>query len=275
VDMWANRTAYEPTVIERLDAAIIKGTVPPVVLVLPDAWSSYGGSQFLDSPGTGPYQSYICDELVPFVAERFEVHATKNGRAAMGKSSGGYGALMMALHRPDVWGAAGALAPDAAFEYCYLLDFPVAWKTLRQHQGSIDTFWSMCRAKDRPSGDDFTTLNAIAMAACYSPRADGEPDLPWDERTGAVRTEVWNRWMKHDPVRVLPHKLEAARGLRALSIECGLRDEYRLYAGAQMLHTQLNDARIDHRFEFFDGTHASMQHRYPATIAYLATRLGA
>ena len=88
-----------------------------------------------------------------------------------------------------------------------------------------------------------------------------------------MRPEVWARWMEHDPVRVLPKKLEVARALRGLSLECGLRDEYRLYAGAQMLHTQLNDAHIDHRFEFFDGTHGSMQHRYPATLAYLASRL--
>lgn len=273
VDMWRNRAAFEPTLIERLDAAIVKGAIAPAVLVLPDCWSSYGGSQFLDSKGTGPYQSYLCDELVPLVSERFEVVKTKEGRAVMGKSSGGYGSLMLALQRPDVWGAAGALAPDAAFEFCYLLDFPIAWKTLRQHQGSVDTFWSMCRSKDRLSGDDFTTLNAIAMAACYSPRADGEPELPWDERTGAVRPEVWMRWIENDPVRVLPRKLETARGLKGLSIECGLRDEYRLYAGAQMLHTQLTDARIEHRFEFFDGTHGSMQHRYPATIGYLVQRL--
>jgi S-formylglutathione hydrolase FrmB len=197
----------------------------------------------------------------------------KEGRAALGKSSGGYGALMLALQRPDVWGGAGALAPDAAFEYCYLPDFPIAWKTLRQHQGSVDTFWSMLRAKDRPSGDDFSTLSTVAMAACYSAAPNGEPELPWDERTGAVRPEVWTRWIEHDPVRVLPKKLEVARGLRALSLECGLRDEYRLYVGAQMLHTQLTDARIEHRFEFFEGSHGAMQHRYPATVAYLAQRL--
>ena len=36
-----------------------------------DAWTSYGGSQFLDSPGTGRYHTYLCDELVPFVDARY------------------------------------------------------------------------------------------------------------------------------------------------------------------------------------------------------------
>ena len=36
-----------------------------------DAWTSYGGSQFIDSSSTGPYMSYLCDEVVPFVDERY------------------------------------------------------------------------------------------------------------------------------------------------------------------------------------------------------------
>jgi enterochelin esterase-like enzyme len=274
LDMWRNRSAFEPTLLERVDTAIVRGLCPPVVLVMPDCWTSYGGSQFLDSKGTGRYQSYLCDELVPFVDSKFHTISQSSGRAVMGKSSGGYGALMLALQRPDLWGGVAAFAPDAYFEYAYLPDFAVAWRTLRTHQHSVENFWNLTRQKDRLSGDDHSTMNVIAMAACYSPRPAGEPDLPWDDRTGALRADVWTRWLEHDPVRLVPKRLEVLKNLRAISIECGLRDEYRLYVGAHMMHTQLNDAGVPHRFEFFEGGHGAMQHRYPATIAYLAEHLG-
>ena len=32
-----------------------------------DSWTKYGGSQCLDSPGTGQYHSYLCEEIVPWV----------------------------------------------------------------------------------------------------------------------------------------------------------------------------------------------------------------
>ena len=42
------------------------GRIPAIVAYV-DAWTSLGGSQFLDSPGTGRYHTYLCDEVVPFV----------------------------------------------------------------------------------------------------------------------------------------------------------------------------------------------------------------
>jgi hypothetical protein len=273
VDMWTNRSAFEPTWVERVDAAMAGGSLPPALVVMPDLSSSYGGTQFLDSLGVGRYATYLCDELVAFVDQRFPTVAEAGGRALLGKSSGGYGALKLALDRPDVWGGFAAFAPDAGFEYAYLPDFPVAWRTLRNFRGSAEAFWTTVRQKDRLSGDDFATLNSIAMAACYSPGPTGEPELPWDARSGALRPEVWERWLAFDPVRFLPTRLDAARRLRALSLECGIRDEYRLYVGAAQLHGQLDDAQVAHRFEFFDGGHGAMQHRYPAAMAYLLDRL--
>ena len=48
-----------------------RGQAPPAIVVYVDAWTSYGGSQFVDSPGTGRYHSYLCEEVVPWVDERY------------------------------------------------------------------------------------------------------------------------------------------------------------------------------------------------------------
>src|SRR4051812_47795873 len=50
--MWANRTAFRQPFPELADAMFARGDAPPAVVVYVDAWTSLGGSQFLDSPGT-------------------------------------------------------------------------------------------------------------------------------------------------------------------------------------------------------------------------------
>jgi enterochelin esterase-like enzyme len=216
--------------------------------------------------------SYLCDELVPLVDERFETIAERDGRAVQGKSSGGYGALVLPMVRPELWGGLGDVSGDAAFEYCYLPDFPVAWATLREHD-SIETFWESMLEQTSPSDSIFAAVNTIAMAACYSPGPDGAPELPFDLADGSLRDDVWARWLEWDPVRMLPQHLDDLRSMRAISLECGLQDEYNLHAGTAMLHTQLERAGVDHRFELFEGKHGHLTRRYAPLVAWLAERL--
>ena len=44
-----------------IDDLFATGEAPPCVVVWVDCWTSLGGSQFLDSPGTGRYHTYLCD----------------------------------------------------------------------------------------------------------------------------------------------------------------------------------------------------------------------
>ena len=272
VDMWRNRTAYQSTFVEDVDRLIVAGECRPVVMPMPDCWTAYGGSQFLDSAGTGSYMTYLCEELVPFVDERFATLAERDGRAVQGKSSGGYGALVLPMLRPDLWGGLGDVSGDAAFEYCYLPDLPTAWAVLREHD-SIEAFWEGMLADPSPSHETFAAVNLIAMAACYSPGPDGEPELPYSPADGSLRQDVWERWLALDPVRMIGDHLDDLKTMRAISLECGLQDEYRLYAGTAMLHEKLEAAGIEHRFELFKGKHGGLTPRYAPLVAWLAERL--
>ena len=272
IDMWRNRSAYQSTFIEDLDRMIVAGECRPVVMPMPDCWTAYGGSQFLDSGGTGKYLTYLCDELVPFVDERFSTLAERDARAVQGKSSGGYGALVLPMLRPDLWGGLGDVSGDAAFEYCYLPGFPATWAVLREYD-SIDEFWATMRADPSPSDATFAAVNTIAMAACYSPGAAGSPELPLEMSDGSLREDVWARWLELDPVRMLGDHLDDLRSMRAISLECGLQDEYNLYVGTAIIHRRLEEAGIEHRFELFPGKHGGLSHRYAPLVAWLAARL--
>jgi hypothetical protein len=49
-DQWRERPPFGETFYERLDRMIVAGTCRPVVVPMPDCWTSYGGSQFWTPP---------------------------------------------------------------------------------------------------------------------------------------------------------------------------------------------------------------------------------
>src|SRR5437764_15250491 len=55
VSMWRNRSAYRQPFIETADDVFAERKAPPAIVVYVDAWTQYGGSQFVDSAGTGDY----------------------------------------------------------------------------------------------------------------------------------------------------------------------------------------------------------------------------
>src|SRR5919206_3211351 len=159
LDMWERRDAFEPTVIERFDALFASGDCPDALLVFVDAWTRYGGSQFLNSSSTGRYLDYLCDEVVAFVDARYPTAAERDHRGLAGKSSGGYGAMVVPMLRPDVFGALASHAGDALFEACYLPEFPKVARLLRDRfDGSWEVFFDRLATTDHV---DFKTFRPI------------------------------------------------------------------------------------------------------------------
>jgi Putative esterase len=276
VDAWRNRTPFRKNFPELVDELFASGESPPAMLVFVDAWTSVGGSQFIDSPGTGRYHTYICDELVPWVDANYRTLAEAGHRGIAGKSSGGYGAMVNPMLRPDVFGGLATHAGDALFETCYLPDFRKSVRSLRdQYEGSFDKFWEDFRSRPAFSQDsDYTLLNDWCMAACYSADDDGTVHLPYDTATGELRPEIWERWLAWDPVRMVKGHADALRGLKAIYIDAGKRDQFYLDLGAEAFRRELEGIGVtDVFFELFDATHSAIEYRYPLAVKYLAERL--
>ena len=197
-----------------------------------------------------------------------------------GKSSGGYGAMVTPMLRPDLFGGLVTHAGDALFEVCYGPDFREAARALRDaYDGSFDAFWADFRSRPgRSKRTDGALLNVWCMAACYSADADGTVRLPFEPLTGRLIPEIWDRWLAWDPVRMAPRHADALRGLRAIWIDAGRRDDFYLDLGAEAFRGELAPLGVDDdrvRFELFDGTHAGIDWRYPEAIGWLAERLSA
>jgi Putative esterase len=276
VDMWWNRTAFRPTTPERIDRLFADEECPPALVVLVDCWTSYGGSQFIDSPGTGRYCEHLCDEVVSFVDSRYRTLAEPAHRGLTGKSSGGYGAMVVPMLRPDVFGGLGTHSGDALFELCYLPEFRDTVRALRDdYEGSYERFWEDFRSRPAfTKQSDYPLVNSYAMAACYSANEDGSIDLPFDTETGILRDDVWQRWLAWDPVRMASRHADALRSMRAIYIDAGKRDEWSLDLGAEAFRQELETLGItDVFFELFDAGHGAIEYRYPKAIRYLAERL--
>ncbi len=276
LDMWRNRLPFRKTFLELADELFAREDVPPAVLVWVDAWTSVGGSQFIDSVGTGRYQTYLCDEIVPWVDGHFNTRPSRDHRGIAGHSSGGFGAAVSAMLRPEVFGGFASHAGDALFEVSLLPNFRDSIRVLNAlYGGSFAAFWSDFRARVpmSRSGDSALILD-WALAACFSPAADGTPLLPYDTRTGQLIPDVWKRWLDWDPVRMAPRCVEALRSMRAIYLDAGRQDEFYLDLGTAAFQQAIQEAGVDSiHVELFDGPHAPIHHRYPIGLRYLVERL--
>lgn len=268
-----NFDAFAPTLPQRFERLIDGGKSAPAILVMVDAMTTLGGNQYINSDAVGRYEDHIISELVPFIDARYRTLGAGH-RGVKGKSSGGYGAVMHGLRHPDIWSAVACHSGDMYFDYCYLPDFPGAIDGIRSH-GGLEAWFKARLDKPKIGSEDFKPINIVAMAAFYSPSAGAEMgiDLPFDLDSGAIRSDVWARWLDHDPVRIVERHAEALGSLKLLYIDCGTKDQFNLHHGARILTRKLKELNVRHEYEEFDDNHTSVQYRYDVSLPKLIAAL--
>ena len=273
--MMLQEQAWSPGIGSRMDRLLARGKARPAILVMPDCFTRLGGSQYLNSSATGRYEDHLVEELLPLVDRRFKTLPAREHRGVMGKSSGGYGAIRLGMRWPEVFGAVVCHSGDMAFEYCYFPDFPKAQRGLERCSGIAGFLRAFDRAPKK-SDEQIGTLNILAMSAAYSPNPGTKPlgfDLPFDPKTGALRSEVWERWLLNDPLRMVEGFAASLRMMRLLFLDCGTRDEWNLHLGARMLAKRLRALRIRHVHREFDDGHRGIPYRYDVSLPLLTRAL--
>lgn len=274
-DGWLGKDVLLPNFLERLDARLATAGREALV-VLFDARTSRGPSRCLNSRGTGPYMDYLCDEIIPFVDERYPSLAQAEHRGLLGIEAGGYAALVVPMLRPDVFGACAAHNADALFESCYRPHFPTVARELRDHfDGSFEVF------RDRIREVEYAETPALRKpfeiygdAAVYSPDPDhpGEVRLPFEISTGRALDEVWSDWLEHDPVRMAPAHAHALVKMRGIHLSAWNNDvDYRDLA-AQAFAQELSRIGVDHALQLLDAE-ARSGYRYTDAVLELVDRL--
>ena len=256
---------------DRMNRLISQRKCGPMILVLIDCFTKFGGNQYINSSATAKYEDYIINEIVPFVDKTYNI----SEHAVWGKSSGGYGSIVLGMRHPEIFRALADHSGDSAFEYCYIQDFAKALDAFREAGGPkkwLSNFW---RKPNRHQQKDGPPLNIFAMAAHYSPNPKSRElgvDLPFDLKTGEILQNVWNRWLSWDPVRMVEKYRKNLSKLKLIYIDCGTKDEFNLHWGARILHSKLERMNIKHFYEEFNDRHMNISYRYDVSLPkiYLA-----
>jgi S-formylglutathione hydrolase FrmB len=143
------------------DSLFAKGT-PEMIIVMPDGddgWYTSWTSQLSyracadtvhqEGPATycvqhQRYDDYIAKDLVRFVDAQYRTRADRDHRGIGGLSMGGYGALALALHYPDVFSAAASHSGVVAPMYSGPKPFVAPAKfasTVSEIQPTAGSFW--------------------------------------------------------------------------------------------------------------------------------------
>jgi S-formylglutathione hydrolase FrmB len=94
--------------INRLaDKAIADGTIPPMIIVMPDGFVSFYMNSY---DGKEKYEDFFLKEFMPTIEKSYRIKAQKRYRGISGLSMGGYGTMNLALRNPDLFAAAAPLS---------------------------------------------------------------------------------------------------------------------------------------------------------------------
>src|SRR5262249_30819852 len=149
-----------------------------------------------------------------------------------GKSSGGFGAMITPMLRPDLFGALATHAGDSLYELSYIQEFGKVARHLREYDHDVWQWWDDFNSRPAFTKDgDMVTLMVLGVAACFSADDDGTVVLPFDPVSGRLREPQWQRWLDWDPVRMAPKYADAIRSWRAVWIDGGTKDEWYLDLG--------------------------------------------
>ena len=262
---------------EQLDRLIVAGKVKPVIAVLPDCWTIFGGAQFLNSSALGRYEDYIIDELVPYVDRSYRTLAAGEHRGVTGKSSGGYGAMVQGMRNPETFGALASHSGDIYFEFGLLPDLAKLHANLLRVGGLESYIAQIPTFKPKDHNPFFSVLGMLCYGAAYAPNpaATRGFDFPVDMESGALIEDVWRRWLEWDPVRMIdrPEYLEAFRGMSYLYFDCGLWDDLNFTPGTRIMSKKLKTAGIPHDCEFFPDGHLNVSYRYDVSLPRLVAAI--
>jgi hypothetical protein len=196
------------------------------------------------------------------------------------------------------WGAIASHSGDACFDFIYRADWPNTLNELgcfrrpprkagryasrvdaAEEQklaqglddGRVRRFLdAMCKKQKLTLGEGHALMN-VCMAATYDPdpAAPNGFRLPFHLETGALLPRRWQRWLRHDPVRLVDKYADNLRRLQGIYLDCGWRDQYHIHYGSRQFSRALEKAGVMHHYEEFDDTHSDIDYRMDVSLPFL------
>jgi enterochelin esterase-like enzyme len=240
----AAQWTQEIHVPQTLEGAFALGA-SEMIVVLPDAHTSYNGSMYSSSVTTGDFENFIAHDLVAYIDRHYQTIPARSSRGLVGHSMGGYGALRIGMKHADVFGSLYVMSPC-----CLSARDPGPVNTDNEKElGSVGT-------PEDSAKINFMLRAQLAAAAAWSPDPTNPPlylDLPY--KNGELQQDVINKWTANAPLVFVDQYIPQLKTYRGIALDVGDQDQ--LKVDAQKMHEVLDRYGVSTTFEIYPGTHTS------------------
>jgi S-formylglutathione hydrolase len=237
-----------------LDREIAAHRIPETIVVMPEAGNIYGGGYYRNSPVSGNWADYIAGDLVQFIDSHLRTLSRAGGRAVIGWSMGGYGAIHLAMDHPGLYAAVYGISPCCLAPVDDIGLGNDAWKRALALHSPADVQAALGR-------QDYFPVAVIALLTAFDPAPDSPPlcvDFPYKQVGVQIEPDDprWEQFMLRFPLYEVQGGREALLQLRAFGFDAGIDDQFpHVPAGARAFSDRLSELRIPHRFDLFSGDH--------------------
>ncbi|EAZ79729.1 alpha/beta hydrolase [Algoriphagus machipongonensis] len=235
---------------EILDYAIETKRIRPFILVIPNQLTSYGGSFYSNSEYFGGWEDFTAFDLVSHLDKNYKTIATKESRGITGHSMGGYGAIKLAMHHPDIFNTVYAISPGAL-------------TIVREYGPNSNTFKELSTITTLEElGKTYFGSVMMAFGRSWSPNPNNPPfycDFPFEYQGEKliVHEDVLQKWYANMPVHMIDDNLENLQKLKAIKMDWGRNAGDRFTIQCKMFSQRLENVGITHFAEEYIGTHTS------------------
>jgi enterochelin esterase-like enzyme len=247
-----------------VDQLVRNGAIREMIIVVANGRNELDGSFYVNSPVTGNWEDFIVVDVVNYVDATYRTIPEASARGLSGHSMGGFGALNIAMHHPDVFSAVYSLSPGL-FDENGLVDSQIFFSEYINKR--FVTYQAKIMAMPAEEANNSMVVLApdkfiLGYGLAFAPNPEQPPyfDYPYSEVNGQlVRDEaIWKKWESgfgSIAKEIQQYKSNFA-SLKGLVLDVGSADEYQwIPKGCDYLDEQLTAAGISHLYYKHDGDH--------------------
>lgn len=235
---------------ELLDYAIETKRIRPFIMVIPNEKTTYDGSFYSNTGLFGNWEDFTAFDLVKYTDATYRTIPNKNSRGITGHSMGGYGAIKIAMHHPEIFSSVYALSPGAL-------------AIAREYGPNSNTFRELSNIETQEElNNTYFGKVMVAFGKSWSPNKNNPPfycDMPFEYKGEEliVHQDALAKWHANMPLYMIDDNLDNLLKLKAIKMDWGRNAGERFTIQCNMFSQALENAGVTHFAEEYIGTHVN------------------
>jgi len=244
-----------------LDKAIETKKIRPVILVVPNSKTKFGGSFYTNSHLIGNWSDFIAKDVVEYIDTNYRTLASRENRGLSGHSMGGNGALKIAMLFPEIFSMVYAMSP-AVLDWSkdFTLENPGFKRISESNEKEILEGLVNPREQDGFTAFYAAVIASMARAYATSENANFKEISPiyYENNKPKVNESVKKIWENNFPINMIDHHLQALKSLKAIKMDWGRNEDFdHVPHTALAFSKKLEDHKIVHFSEEYLGDHVN------------------